>query len=84
MSENAKPSRDAYQAKLETIVREVCQKETISMGADLVHDLNLDSLAMMRLIIEVEEAFGVVIGGKEIQENVLKTPSSLLDFILSK
>lgn len=54
------------------------------MDAELVHDLNLDSLAMMRLIVEVEEAFGVVIGGKEIQDNVLKTPSSLLDFILSK
>ncbi len=54
------------------------------MDADLVRDLGLDSVAMMRFIIEIEETFGVMIGGREIETNVLKTCSSLLDFILTK
>ncbi len=76
--------RDLCQLKLETIVREISQQETISMDADLVRDLGLDSVAMMRFIIEIEETFGVMIGGREIETNVLKTCSSLLDFILTK
>jgi len=84
MNDSAEAQRDVYRSQLEAIIRGVSRKDSFSMDADLVHDLGLDSVAMMSFIIEVEEAFGVIIGGKEIEDNVLKTPSSLLNFILSK
>jgi len=84
MTNSAESHRDSCRSKLEAILREVCQKNSIPPEADLVTDLGLDSVAMIRFIIQVEETFGVVIGGREIDENVLKTFSSLLNFILSK
>ena len=83
MGNRIKLNRANCQSKLEAIVSKVGKKDSVSMEADLVHDLGFDSVTMMKFIIAVEDTFGVIIGGKEIEANVLQTLTSLMDFILS-
>lgn len=71
-------------SKLECILRDFAPPELISPDASLVNDLGIDSVAMLRLIVEVEQAFDVVIGGREIEENVLESYSSLFHFLVSQ
>ena len=72
--------------KLEQMLLQYNQNPSIqpplSEHIDLVEDLQFDSLTMMTFIVQMEEEFDVVVGGKEIADNVLKTFSRLLHFVI--
>ena len=62
-------------------VATVCGTDAAKMTPDteLVADLDLDSLAMFELVIELEEEYGLRISDEDIER--IKTVSDIVDFI---
>lgn len=53
--------------------------ESVETGSDLVADLNLDSLAMYELVIDLEERYGLRISDEDLDR--IRTVSDIVDYI---
>jgi acyl carrier protein len=58
----------------------------IDMSDSLIVDLNLDSLAMLELLISLEQDLGIVVTDEDLMdhENWMETVGSLIGFFKSK
>ena len=67
--------------QLRQALTEACQKELAPIGleADLVHELELDSMASLRLLAVVEKRFGIRFPDHLLGE--YRTLQKLIDFI---
>lgn len=74
-------SREDITARVIAAVATVCGAEAATMapGTELVADLDMDSLAMFELVIELEEEYGLRISDEDIER--IKTVSDIVDFI---
>ena len=54
--------------------------ETLGLDTEVVKDLNLDSLAMYELVIELEETYNLQISDEEIER--IRTIGDMVDYIV--
>ena len=54
--------------------------KTLSLDTEVVKDLNLDSLAMYELVIELEQAYSLQISDEEIER--IRTIGDMVDYIV--
>jgi len=54
----------------------------VTMDANLVDDLNIDSLDVVELIMAIEEEFGIEIPEEDIEK--VSTVGSMVDYVASK
>jgi acyl carrier protein len=71
----------ALQLRLQAILGEFASGKTSAGRNKLAEDYGLDSISMLAFITRVETEFGVSIGGREIENNVLTTYDNLLSFL---
>lgn len=57
-------------------------KEECSLEASFIDDLGADSLDLVELIMEMEEAFGVEIADEELEK--IRTIKDVIDFLTKK
>jgi acyl carrier protein len=72
---------DAIRHRLQAILKELASGIPSKGHYKLAEDYGLDSIRMLAFITCVEKEFGVSIGGKEIENNVLTTFDNLLSFL---
>lgn len=72
--------------KLLDIIVSICEEEEIreNLDLDLIEEGLMDSLAMMELIVDIEECFGVVISPTEYDKTELNTVHKIEKVLLSK
>ena len=72
--------RGAVGVRLTELLEPHLRGRPLDPGARLL-DQGFDSLSVFQLVVELEQEFGVSIGGAEIEAGVLLTPDSLLEFL---
>jgi acyl carrier protein len=71
---------DAANVVLETIASVTgCKRAAITPHASLFEDLGLDSASALHLLVELEDAFDIVIGSAEAAQ--MSTVGDVLDYI---
>jgi acyl carrier protein len=71
---------DSAKVVLETIASVTgCERAAITAHASLFDDLGLDSASALQLLVELEDAFDIVIGSAEAAQ--MRTVGDVLDYI---
>lgn len=73
--------RESAYSQVRCILNELCPGTPVSHHTQLVEEMGIDSVLMMNLILRIEERFGVVLGGREMEAGVLETAGQLADFL---
>ena len=81
--EQAKGSRVMYEQIIEIIAKQLqIAPSKIAEDTDVVEDLGADSLDVVLILLELEQAFSVSIPDEEIA--ALKTPKDVFNYIAAK
>lgn len=70
-----------FEEKVKSILWEHSGEETIDNNAALQDDLTLDSLSMVSLLLEIEEAFGIELDESDMNPFDLTTVQSVIDMV---
>ena len=68
--------------KVKSILSELSGEDAISNEATLQNDLALDSLAMVTLLIEIEDAFEIQLDESDMNPFDFETVQSVVDMVL--
>ncbi len=69
-----------YEQIIEILAKQLqIDPSKISEGTDIVEDLGADSLDIVEVLMEIEQAFGLSIPDEEIVN--FRTPKAILDYI---
>lgn len=60
------------------------EEKTCFRGKNLIDDLDFDSIMVIRLIVELENTFDIIIEDEEIELEILCDYDNLVDFIKNK
>ena len=63
------------------IINNLCDKDTVKITDDLQEDLLFDSLAMVMLLVEVEEEFNISLKESDMNPYLLKTVSDIVSLV---
>lgn len=66
---------------LKGILSELSGEETVENDATLQGDLALDSLAMVTMLIDIEDAFGIQLDESDMNPFDLNTVQSVIDMV---
>ena len=71
--------------RVDEIIRKQCKEEDKEResfeGLDLINDLELDSVALMQIIVDVEEEFGIEIDIEEYGIEIFSEYNHLFEFL---
>lgn len=72
--------------KVLDILENVCSSDEVreDMDINLFDTGLLDSLGVIQLLIELEEALGVKIEPTEVERNQIETPRKIIDLVLER
>ncbi len=72
--------------KILDILAEVCEEDEVrdEMDVDLFEEGLLDSLGVAQLLMEIEDAFGIVIAPTEITREDIATPEKIIELVTGK
>ncbi len=72
--------------KLLDIIERLCEDEVVreDLNLDLFEEGLLDSLAMVELLLEIEDVFGVTISPTEYDKGELSTVNKIQNVLVSK
>lgn len=74
--------------QLDEIIRQQCKEEYKKResfeGLDLINDLELDSVALMQIIVDVEEKFGIEIDIEEYGIEIFSEYNHLIEFLKAR
>lgn len=66
---------------IQNILQEISGSEKIELDATLQEDLALDSLSMVTLLVEIEEAFSIELDAVDMNPFQLTTVQSVIDLV---
>ena len=67
--------------KVFEILKELSNQDTITNDSRLLQDLALDSLSMVMLLLQIEEAFEIELDESDMNPNDLETVSQVIDLV---
>ena len=66
---------------VQNILYEISGSEKIALGATLQGDLGLDSLSMVTLLVEIEDAFSIELDAADMNPFQLTTVQSVIELV---
>ena len=69
------------QVKVTEILLELAALEEVSLSASLTTDLALDSLKMVMILIQIEDAFGIELQESDMNPFLLKTGEDIVALV---
>lgn len=71
--------------KILEILEDICEEDLKdNLDINIFEEGMMDSLSMVKFIVDIEENLGISIGIMEIDKNIINTPRKIIDFIKSK
>lgn len=71
--------------KILEILEDICEEDLKDdLDVDIFEEGYMDSLSMVKFIVEIEENLGISIGIMEMDKEVYNTPRKIIDFIKDK
>jgi hypothetical protein len=71
--------------KILEILEDICEEDLKDkLDVDIFEEGMLDSLSMVKFIVEIEEQLNISIGIMEMDKEVVNTPRKIIDFIKNR
>ncbi|KXB46125.1 D-alanine--poly(phosphoribitol) ligase, subunit 2 [Tissierellia bacterium KA00581] len=71
--------------KILEILEDICEEDLKDkLDVDIFEEGMMDSLSMVKFIVEIEEQLNISIGIMEMDKEVVNTPRKIIDFIKNR